>query len=62
MTLQIGLGIGRLVFCALNRVEVVFVVVVAAVILANPPPAGVIVGYLIRSPCWPPSWSRCDPF
>ncbi len=47
VTLQIGLGIGRLVFRALNSVEVVFAVVVAPVILANPPPAGVIVAYLI---------------
>ncbi|TAM72246.1 hypothetical protein [Mycobacterium sp.] len=46
VTRQIGLGIGRLVFRALNTVEVVFAVVLAAVILAQPPPAGVIAAFL----------------
>ena len=35
VTLQIGLGIGRLVFRALNSVEVVFGVVILAIILAS---------------------------
>ena len=47
VTLQIGLGIGRLVFRALNSVEVVFAIVVAAVIVASPPSAGVIAAFLI---------------
>lgn len=47
VTRQIGLGIGRLVFRALNSVEVVFAIVVAAIILASPPSAGVIATYLI---------------
>ena len=47
VTRQIGLGIGRLVFRALNSVEVVFAIVVAAIILANPPSAGVIATFLI---------------
>jgi hypothetical protein len=40
VTLQIGLGIGRLVFRALNAVEVVLAVVVLAASVASPPPAG----------------------
>lgn len=47
VTLQIGLGIGRLVFRALNSVEVVFAIVVAAIIVASPPSAGVIAAFLI---------------
>ena len=47
VTRQIGLGIGRLVFRALNSVEVVFAIVVAAIIMANPPSAGVIAAFLI---------------
>lgn len=38
VTLQIGLGIGRLVFRALNTVEVVFAVVIVAVLAAQPTP------------------------
>jgi hypothetical protein len=40
VTLQIGLGIGRLVFRALNTVEVVLAVVVLAASLASPQPVG----------------------
>lgn len=47
VTLQIGLAIGRLVFHALNSVEVVFATVIAALILASSPPAGVIAAFLI---------------
>lgn len=47
VTRQIGLGIGRLVFQALNSVEVAFAVIVAAIIMANPPPAGVITAFFI---------------
>jgi hypothetical protein len=38
VTLQIGLGIGRLVFRALNTVEVVLATVILVTTLANPPP------------------------
>jgi hypothetical protein len=40
VTLQIGLGIGRLVFRALNTVEVVLAVVILVSIVAAPPSAG----------------------
>lgn len=46
VTLQIGLGIGRLVFRALNSVEVAFAVVIGAVI-GSRPPAGVIVAFTV---------------
>jgi hypothetical protein len=41
VTLQIGLGIGRLVFRALNTVEVVLAIVILVASIASPPPAGV---------------------
>lgn len=41
VTLQIGLGIGRLVFRALNTVEVVFAVIILLTTIARPPPVGV---------------------
>lgn len=41
VTLQIGLAIGRLVFRALNTVEVAFALVVAAIVVAGPTRAGV---------------------
>ena len=47
VTLQIGLGIGRLVFRALNRVEIVFAIVIVAVIAARPPAVGVIAAFAI---------------
>ncbi|MEY8017391.1 hypothetical protein [Mycobacterium servetii] len=40
VTTQIGLGIGRLVFRALNSIEVVFAILIAAVVVPSPPPAG----------------------
>ena len=40
VTLQIGLGIGGLVFRALNTVEVVLAIVILVTTLASPPPAG----------------------
>ncbi|MGO9381396.1 MAG: hypothetical protein ACLP4W_04720 [Mycobacterium sp.] len=43
VTLQIGLGIGRLVFRALNTVEVGFALIIAAVVTAGPIPARVAV-------------------
>ena len=47
VTLQIGLGIGRLVFRALNTVEVVFAIVILMATVASAPPAGVIVAFVV---------------
>jgi hypothetical protein len=47
VTLQIGLGIGRLVFRALNTVEVVLAIVVLVATIASPPPAGTTVALAI---------------
>ena len=47
VTLRIGLGIGRLVFRALNSVEVVFAIVIAATSIACPPSAGVITASVV---------------
>jgi hypothetical protein len=41
VTLQIGLAIGRLVFRALNTVEVVFALVIVAIVVSGPTPARV---------------------
>lgn len=43
VTLRIGLGIGRLVFRALNAVEVVFALVIVGAVAIAPPPPGVTV-------------------
>jgi hypothetical protein len=40
VTRQVGLGIGRLVFRALNTVEVVLAIVILVSTVAAPPPAG----------------------
>ncbi|AKN18747.1 hypothetical protein [Mycobacterium haemophilum] len=42
VTLQIGLGIGRLVFRALNTVEVGFAVVILAIVATSPTPGRII--------------------
>jgi hypothetical protein len=42
VTLQIGLGIGRLVFRALNAAELVLVVVVVVALWLQPPPGRVV--------------------
>jgi len=47
VTTQIGLGIGRLVFRALNAVEVVFAIVILAAAMTSRPPSPVLVAYLI---------------
>ena len=47
VTLQIGLGIGRLVFRALNSVEVLFAIIVLLATVASPPPTGVIVAFVV---------------
>jgi hypothetical protein len=47
VTLQIGLGIGRLVFRALNTVEVGFALVIVAIVASHPTPARVIVALCV---------------
>ena len=42
VTVPIGVGIGRLVFRALNTVEVVLAVVIVIAIILAPPPAGAL--------------------
>ena len=44
VTVQIGLGIGRLVFRALNRVEVVLAAILLVALLVAAPPARVLLG------------------
>ncbi|BDB43257.1 MULTISPECIES: hypothetical protein [Mycobacterium] len=45
VTLQIGLGIGRLVFRALNTIEVGFALVLLAYLVAGPTPGRILVAY-----------------
>jgi hypothetical protein len=45
VTLQIGLGIGRLVFRALNTVEVGFALVILAIVVAGPTPVRITAAY-----------------
>ncbi|WP_343599459.1 hypothetical protein [Mycobacterium sp.] len=47
VTLQIGLGIGRLVFRALNTAEMVFAVVVVLAATASRPPAGATAAFIV---------------
>ncbi len=47
VTLQIGLGIGRLVFRALHTVEVAFAVVIVAIVAAGPAPARIAVPFAV---------------
>jgi len=47
VTLQIGLGIGRLVFRALNTVEVGFALVIIAIVAAGPMPARITAAYSV---------------
>src|ERR1700761_8556175 len=47
VTLQIGLGIGRVVFRALNTVEVVLAIGVLVATIASPPPAGAAAGLAV---------------
>lgn len=46
VTLQIGLGIGRLVFRVLNRIELVFAVILLTVMVVEAPSAAVV-GYAL---------------
>jgi hypothetical protein len=47
VTLQIGLGIGRLVFRALNTVEVGFALVILAIVAAGPTPPRIAVAFSV---------------
>lgn len=47
VTLRIGLGIGRLVFRALNGVEVVFAIVILAAAVARPPQPPVTAAFVV---------------
>jgi hypothetical protein len=47
VTLQIGLGIGRLVFRALNTVEVGFALVILAIVVAGPTRARIAVAFFV---------------
>ncbi len=47
VTLQIGLGIGRLVFRALNIVEVGFALVIVAIVAAGPTPTRTAVAFSV---------------
>lgn len=49
VTLQIGLGIGRLVFRALNTVEVVLAAAVVIALLSTDPPAATLIGVVIAA-------------
>jgi hypothetical protein len=49
ITLQLGLGIGRLVFRALNTVEVVLAVVVAGGLVAGGPERGTVAAYAVAA-------------
>jgi hypothetical protein len=47
VTLPIGLGIGRLVFRALNAAEVAFTLIIGVIIASRPPPVGVIGAFVL---------------
>ena len=47
VTLQIGLGIGRLVFRALNTVEVAFALVIVAIVASSPTPVRIAVAFIV---------------
>jgi hypothetical protein len=47
VTLQIGLGIGRLVFRALNTVEVGFALVILSIVVAGPTPPRVTAAFAV---------------
>jgi hypothetical protein len=47
VTLQIGLGIGRLVFRALNTAEVGFALVILAIVVAGPTPVLIAAAYFV---------------
>lgn len=47
VTLQIGLSIGRVVFRALNALELVLALAITATFVAQRPPAGVIAAFVV---------------
>ena len=47
VTLQIGLGIGRLVFRALNTVEVAFALVIVAIVVSGPTAPRIVVAFAV---------------
>jgi hypothetical protein len=47
VTLQIGLGIGRMVFRALNTVELGFAIVILALVVAGPMPSRIAVAFCV---------------
>lgn len=47
VTLQIGLGIGRLVFRVLNRVEFVLVAAIVVAVAASPPSVSALGAYVV---------------
>jgi hypothetical protein len=47
VTVQIGLGIGRLVFRALNTIEVILAVVILVTAVADPPEAAVTTAFAV---------------
>jgi hypothetical protein len=47
VTLQIGLGIGRLVFRALNTAEVAFALVIVAIVASGPTPPRIAVAFVV---------------
>ncbi len=49
VTLQLGLGIGRLVFRALNSVEVVLAVTVAVALVAGSPARATVAAYVVTA-------------
>ena len=49
VTLQIGLGIGRLVFQALNAIEAVLAVAILGVLVARPPAAGAVAVLIVAA-------------
>ncbi|MHA7650603.1 hypothetical protein ACX9NE_13010 [Mycobacterium sp. ML4] len=49
VTLQIGLSIGRLVFRALNTVEVAFALIIGALLVAGPTPLRIIVAFSVAA-------------
>lgn len=49
VTLQIGLGIGRLVFRALNTVEVAFALVIGALVVAGPTPLRITIAFSVAA-------------
>ncbi|MDP7702637.1 MULTISPECIES: hypothetical protein [unclassified Mycobacterium] len=49
VTLQIGLGIGRLVFRALNTVEVAFALTIGALVVAGPTPPRIVAAFSVAA-------------